>query len=137
VLYVATSFLYGTAEVHHTPSRIALSTDGGLAWSSLDEAPAQVAELLPVGGQSGAVYALTTASRTPLAMGEAPAISVPPAAQTAATSGLLAWMVAGLAAVALGFALVTDLRSRRAASGTAPAGPGAALEAQPVRPDQG
>lgn len=136
VLYVATSFLYGSTEVHHTPSRIAVSTDGALAWAPLEEAPAPVAELLPVGGQTGALYVLTTASRTPAPVGEAEAIAATAPAPTAMSnfaSALLAWLVAGLAAVALVFAVVSDLRSCR----PAPADAQAELEPQTVRIDQG
>jgi hypothetical protein len=139
VLYVATSFLYGTTEVHQTPSRVAISTDAALAWTPLDDTPladASVAEILPVGGQTGALYVLTTASRTPAPAGAAEAIvatAPAPAVATGIANGLLAWVVAGLAAVALGFALVSDLRSRR----PVPANPQTALEPHPVRTDQG
>lgn len=129
VLYIATSFIYGTTEAHHTPSRVAVSSDGGLAWESLGETPALVAELLPVSGRTGQVYALTLTSRTPQPMGETPAIAAaPPVAPESSGTGLLAWVVAGLAALALGFAVVSDLRSRRPVTA-----PEAALETQPVR----
>jgi uncharacterized protein HemX len=78
-----------------------------------------VAELLPVAGQTGALYALTMASRQPLAVGTAPVIveSVPVVATVASSNGLAtttlaAWVVAALAALALGYALVSDLRSK-------------------------
>lgn len=132
VLYIATSFLYGTTEAHHTPSRVAVSSDGAQAWETLGESATRVAELLPVSGQTGQVYALTLASRTPQPIGETPAIAVaePPTAEEGRSTGLLAWAIAGLAALALGFAVVSDLRSRR----PVPA-PDAALETQPVRSD--
>jgi hypothetical protein len=100
---------------------VAVSTDGASAWSPINEAAnLAVAELLPVSGLTGGVYALTTDSRTPLALGNAPiisevAVASAPVAQPATTSGtsILAWLIAGLAALALLFAVAMDLRSRR------------------------
>jgi len=74
-----------------------------------------------VSGVTGGVYALTSASRTPLALGNAPviaegAVAVAPVAQPAVgLTAVLAWVVAGLAALALVFAVAWDLRSRRPA----------------------
>jgi hypothetical protein len=121
VIYVATSFLYGTSEMHESPAGVAVSTDGAAAWSPINEAAnLAVAELLPVSGLTGGVYALTTDSRTPLALGNAPiisevAVASQPVAQPATTSGtsIFAWLIAGLAALALLFAVAMDLRSRR------------------------
>jgi hypothetical protein len=120
VMYVATSYLYGTNEIHETPAGVALSTDGAQAWSPINEAAnLAVAELLPVTGLTGGVYALTVDSRTPQALGNAPIISEVAVAsqpvEQAATSGtsILAWVIAGLAAMALLFAVAMDLRSRR------------------------
>jgi hypothetical protein len=102
-----------------------MSTNGGASWSGLaNNTAAAVAELMPVAGSTGAVYALTTTSRTPQALGTAPvitdepvAVEAPVAATTSATS-LLAWVIAGLAAAALVFALVYDAarRSKRPAT---------------------
>jgi hypothetical protein len=129
VLYIATSFIYGTSEAHHTPSRVAVSSDGGVAWQTLGETPALAADLLPVSGRTGHVYVLTVASRTPQPLGETPTIAVaPPVEPQSGATGLLAWIIAGLAALALGFAVVSDLRSRRPV-----AVPEAALETQPIR----
>lgn len=120
VLYVATSYLYGTTEVHEAPAGVALSTDGALAWSPINEAAnLAVAELLPVPGLEGGVYALTTNSRTPQALGNAPiitevAVASQPDAQPAMNfTTILAWVIAGLAALALIFSVAMDLRSRR------------------------
>jgi len=125
VMYVATSYLYGTSEMHESPAGVALSTDGAQAWSPINEAAnLAVAELLPVNGLVGGVYALTNESRTPLALGNAPIISEaavasqPVAQPTTATSSILAWVIAGLAALALLFAVANDLRSRRPEVGT-------------------
>ncbi|MCC6458391.1 MAG: hypothetical protein IT328_25795 [Caldilineaceae bacterium] len=120
VMYVATSYLYGTSEIHEAAAGVALSTDGAQAWSPINEAAnLAVAELLPVSGLIGGVYALTTDSRTPMALGNAPvitevAVAAQPVAQpeTSVTS-VLAWIIAGLAALALIFAVAMDLRSRR------------------------
>jgi len=120
VMYVATSYLYGTSEIHESPAGVALSTDGAQAWSPINEAAnLGVAELLPVSGLTGGVYALTNDSRTPQALGNAPiiseaAVASQPVAQPAtASSTILAWVIAGLAALALAFAVAYDLRSRR------------------------
>lgn len=52
VLYVATSYLFGHAEVHQTPSGVSMSVDGGGVWQPLATvAEAPVAELLPVTGR--------------------------------------------------------------------------------------
>jgi len=120
VMYVATSFLYGTSEIHESPAGVALSTDGAQAWSPINEAAnLAVAELLPVSGLTGGVYALTTDSRTPQALGNAPiiteaAVAAQPVAQpTVGFTSILAWVIAGLAALALLFAIAMDLRNRR------------------------
>jgi hypothetical protein len=120
VMYVATSFLYGTNEIHESPAGVALSTDGAQAWSPINEAAnLAVAELLPVSGLTGGVYALTTNSRTPQALGNAPiiteaAVATQPVAQPeVGFTSVLAWIIAGLAAMALLFAIAMDLRNRR------------------------
>jgi hypothetical protein len=122
VLYVATSYIYGTSEVHESPAGVAMSTNGAQAWASLsDDRNYSVAELLPVSGQPGAVYALTTQSRTPLALGEAP-VTQPAAESVAAVApapalnitAIASWVIAALAGLALLFAVVSDLRSRQA-----------------------
>jgi photosystem II stability/assembly factor-like uncharacterized protein len=120
VMYVATSYLYGTSEIHEAPAGVALSTDGAQAWSPINEAAnLAVAELLPVSGLTGGVYALTSDSRTPMALGNAPVIaevavaSQPVAQPETGITSILAWIIAGLAALALVFAVAMDLRSRR------------------------
>jgi hypothetical protein len=124
LLYVATSYLYGSTELHNTPSTVFMGSSDALAWAPVDEALlATVAELMPVSGQPGAVYAVTTASRTPLALGTAPEMATVAAgepvlqelpAQQAGLNwtALLSWLVAGLAALALLFAISFDLRRR-------------------------
>jgi hypothetical protein len=120
VMYVATSFLYGTSELHESPAGVALSTDGAQAWSPINEAASlAVADLMPIPGLTGGVYALTTDSRTPLALGNAPIVteaavaSQPVAQPTTSFTSILAWVIAGLAALALIFAIAMDLRNRR------------------------
>lgn len=77
VLYVSSSFLFGSANTQATSQGVAMSTNSAQAWTSL--APAldgnvAVVELLPVSGQPGAVFALAANSRTPLALGTAPTV---------------------------------------------------------------
>jgi photosystem II stability/assembly factor-like uncharacterized protein len=121
VMYVSTSYLYGTSEIHESPAGVAVSTDGAMAWSTINEsANLAVAELMPVSGLVGGVYALTTDSRTPLALGNAPiisevAVASQPVAEAVTSGGtnILAWVIAGFAALALIFAVAMDLRPRR------------------------
>ena len=130
VLYAAISYLSGSTQVHEAPVGVTMSTNGGASWSGLaNNTPQVVAELMPVAGQTGSVYALTTTSRTPLAIGKAPVFSDSPAVVEApvtapATTGtsILAWIVAGLAAASLTFALVYDAarRSKLAARASKP-----------------
>jgi photosystem II stability/assembly factor-like uncharacterized protein len=119
VLYAAVSYLYGSTEVHHSTVGVTMSTDGGASWSGLyPNTAAQVVDLVPAPGQTGAVYALTTASRTPLAIGRAPVFAEPVVAAAAPASNvpvtsLAAWLIAALAASALVYALVSDAAQRR------------------------
>jgi len=120
VMYVATSYLNGTSEIHETPAGVAVTTNGAQAWSFINEATQlPVVQLLPVTGLTGGVYALTTDSRTPLALGNAPIItevtvaSQPVAQPTVGFTSILAWVIAGLAALALFAAIGMDLRNRR------------------------
>jgi len=118
VLYIATSYLYGSTEVHQDPVGVSMSTTGAQSWVTLQSNDKTVVtELLPISGETGAVYALTNQSRTPLALGRATllAMSNAPAATSttgAFNTGILAWIVAALAALALLFAIGNDLRSR-------------------------
>lgn len=125
VLYVATSYLYGSTELHQSPVGVAMTTNQAQNWSMLhNEQKVAVAELLPVSGQTGAVYAVTNQSRTPLALGKATvatALAKPVTSSESnlftATVGSLAWIVAALAAIALAFVAANDLRLRRMMAG--------------------
>ncbi len=144
VIYAGTSLLLGSGAFQLSPIGVAMTTDGGIHWTALAEAPdAPVAELLPVTGRTGTVYALTTVSRTPLALGAEPArealnapllergaretLNAPlleRGAREAASlasglsaTGLLAWVLAGLASAALIIIVVIDIaRGRRRAA---------------------
>lgn len=79
VLYIATSYLFGHTQVHQTPAGVAMSTDNAAHWSQLGsplaaDLAAPIVRLLPVSGVEGAVYALTTLSRAPQPLGNAPPI---------------------------------------------------------------
>jgi hypothetical protein len=120
VLYVATSYLYGTGELHESPVGVAMSTDGAGNWSTLyTDHTTAVAGLLPVSGETGAVYAVSNVSRTPQPLGKAPVAPTSLAdvkvesPTTMPWTAIIAWVVAGLAALALGYAVLNDLRSRR------------------------
>lgn len=118
VLYVASSYLHGTGTVYSTPARVSMTADGGSAWQTLEEElSGGVAGLLPVSGQTGSVYALARLQEQPLALGNAPALAAQPAEAAAVASGsgvsVAAWVVAGLAALALLFAIASDLGGGR------------------------
>jgi len=105
VLYAATS-LSGAEGFHRLSGRVAISTDSGRRWESLAALEnAQVAALLPVTGRSGLVYALTTASRTPVAVGEVPSLVMQETGGLPGSGlrspGLLAWILAGHASAAV------------------------------------
>jgi hypothetical protein len=124
VLYVATSYLYGTSELHQSPVGVAMSTDGGQNWATLyTDHKVAVTDLMPVSGQTGAVYALTDVSRMPQPLGTAPAapasladVQVASPITAVPWTSVIAWVVAGLAALALGYAVWNDLRNRRPTS---------------------
>lgn len=123
VVYVAGSYLYGTSEVHEAPAGVAMSVDSAQLFNPVvDQMDVAVADLMPVPGMTGAVYALTDRSRTPLALGNAPVateVALAPAQDGINFTSILAWVIAGLAAVALAFAVAMDLRSRRPEPATA------------------
>lgn len=148
-VYVATSYLSGSTTLHNSPSTVYMGTAAidAAAWATLDEPlVASAAALLPVTGQPGAVYALTSLDRMPTALGsavdmtalatapEAAAESVAVAeAQTAPVNwtAILSWIVAGLAAAALVFSILTDVR-RRPTPATRPQSPTGNLAQQTV-----
>lgn len=125
VLYVASNYLHGSTTVHSTPSVVAISTNEARTWSLLGEEmvlDGTVAKLLPVANSTGGVYALTTASRAPQALGNAPVMVANAELATATESAgiaswtsllnttILAWLVAAIAAFTLVFAIGSDLR---------------------------
>ena len=130
VVYAATSYLYGTTSVHQSPATVAMSTDGGASWSTLNEGLSNaVVELLPVPDSTGAVYALTNVSRQPQALGTAQVFAEPIAASAVAANSPVAvpdnvavWLVAALAAIVLTLGVRSELR-RRSAGQAAPGRP--------------
>lgn len=115
--YVAFSREVGSHYVRYTPDRLAYTQDGGASWYPFEQPKllGRVTDLMPVSGYGAATYMLTSTNRTPQVVGDAPSGAVPAVVsrpQPVATNngGLtLAWIVAGLAALALGFALLTDV----------------------------
>jgi len=94
-----------------------MSNDNAGNWAAL--APmgdVAVAMLMPVSGETGAVYALTTASRTPLALGSAPQTSAVASIESAPVTpnytGTLAWVLAVLAGFGLTVLAVMEIRER-------------------------
>jgi hypothetical protein len=126
VVYAATSYLYGTSELHQSPVGVVMSTDGAANWTTLyTDHKVAVASLMPLAGQTGAVYAVSNVSRTPQPLGKAPAVltsladvQVESPTATVPWTVAIAWIVAALAAVALAYAVVNDLRSRRPLTGS-------------------
>jgi len=116
VLYAATG-ASEMDELQGLSGMVAVSTDGGSHWVRLAELEnAQVAELLPVTGRSGLVYALTTASRTPFALGKAPQVAMQKGGDLPdrglRSPGVLAWILAGHASAALVILGVSEFRAR-------------------------
>ena len=117
VLYVSTSYLFGSTELHQTAAGIAMSVDGAATWTTLVTRPdAPVVRLLPVSGVTGAVYGLTNLSRTPQPFAKAldlaadnVAINNPATGQAVAITWpmpLFSWLAAILTiAILIGFLL--------------------------------
>jgi len=115
VLYAATG-VSDMGALQGLSGKVAMSTDGGARWESLARLEnAQVAELLPVTGRNGLVYALTTASRTPVALGVEPPLEMRLAGgvheRGLRNPGLLAWVLAGHASAALLILVVGEIRA--------------------------
>ncbi|MXZ22774.1 MAG: hypothetical protein F4Y84_19645 [Caldilineaceae bacterium SB0665_bin_25] len=115
VLYAATGVSDRDA-LQGSSGKVAMSTDGGGRWESLARLEnAQVAELLPAAGRNGLVYALTTASRTPVALGVEPPLEMRLAGgvheRGLRNPGLLAWVLAGHASAALLILVVGEIRA--------------------------
>lgn len=150
VVYVSSSLSVGGVSLHTTPLGVSMSTDAGQAWQPLESVEnVAVTDLMPLSGRTGAVYALTENSRTPLALGAAVAIELAsanpqpadaaivatPAPATPVTTpetgidflAIVAWVLAGLAAVGLAAILWLDLARRRSTQPEA-----GVLAAQPV-----
>lgn len=129
VIYTSGSLSFGSTVLHTTAMGVSMSTNSGAVWEELAKVDGvAVTNILPVPGQTGAVYALTEASRTPLALGEAPTFEV--ATISAEGEGInimaiLAWVLAGLAAVAFAAIAWMDLsrRKRTAPETSAPLAP--------------
>lgn len=132
VLYVASSYLFGSTEVHQTAAGVAMSIDGAAHWTTLVTHPtAPVVRLLPVSGVEGAVYALTNLSRTPQPLGKAPALATASVATTATTASqaiaatwsasLLGWLAATLTALLLIGFLLREVAKRSTLAQSVPA----------------
>ena len=139
-VYVAVSRLVGSHYVRYAPGQVAYTRDGGEHWVALiqPKLSGRVTDLLPVSGDAAAIYLLTTTNRRPIAVGDAPngavpaLVSQPPSAPTNNGALTLAWIIAGLAAVALAFALITDVLTRPEVPLTGPP----VLQPRPVRRDR-
>jgi hypothetical protein len=136
-VYVAVSREVSTEYVRYAPDRLAYTRDGGASWFAFAQPKlsGRVTDLMPVSGYGAATYLLTTTNRTPQALGDAPVAAVPaavsqPQPARSNSGGLtLAWLVAGLAGVALGFALLVDLLTQP----EAPLSGSPSLQPRPVR----
>lgn len=124
VLYVSTSYLFGSTTVNQTPALVAFSSDNATTWVSLGSDVANgaiVDDLMPIAGETGALYALSTQSRSPLALGSAAEFasvavdtSVSPLASLiAAVQQNLAWLIATISALALTAIAAIDYRNNR------------------------
>jgi hypothetical protein len=135
--YVAVSREVSTQYVRYTPDRLAYTRDGGASWFLFEQPKlsGRVTDLMPVSGYGAATYLLTTTNRTPQALGDAPLGKVPAVVNSpqpfhANRGGLtLAWIAAALAALALAFALITDVLKQP----EVPLSGSVTLEPRPVR----
>jgi hypothetical protein len=122
VLYASTSYLYGSTTVHESPSGVWMSANASSEWAPVVHSTAAVVDdLMPVPGVTGAVYATSAQSRTPLALGIAPVASKvsAPAEATGPLAWAGFWMGLGVAVVAaawLALLLVVELRKPVAAA---------------------
>jgi hypothetical protein len=116
VIYVATSFLFGSTDIHQTPAGVHMTTSAADEWSPIirnSDVPA--AGLLPVSGETGAVYSVSNRSRTPLALGVAPIAPRVLASQPAPgpydwAGAAAAWATAILSALWLAVLIVVEMR---------------------------
>lgn len=124
VLYVATSYLLGSATITQSPALVAVSQNSAATWTSLGSDVANgalVDDLMPVAGKAGAVYALSTQSRSPLALGAASDFATvtvveaanPLAELVAAAQQNLAWLLATISALTLMVIAAIDFRNNR------------------------
>jgi len=115
VVYAAMNYLFGGTTIHQSPVGVAMTVDSGTEWSMLAEkSDVPVVALVPIAGEEGAIFALTTESRTPVALGNTTSllasISATSPQSTATmlsshqpewTVTFIAWLVAAMAAAML------------------------------------
>ncbi len=139
-VYVAVSRLVGTHYARYAPDQLAYTHDGGASWVPFvqPKLTGRVTDLMPVSGSVASTYLLTTGNRMPQALGDAPPGAVPALVsqpQTESTNSgvtMLAWIAAGLAALALAFALIVDVMTRPEVPLSGPA----TLQPRPARRDR-
>lgn len=118
VLYAATSYIMGSTTLHQTSNGVQMTSNAADEWSNVvSSTEGVVTDLLPVSGKTGAVYALSNISRTPLALGVAQVAPVLNSVTTVTTpwtyAGVAAtWLVALAAAAWLSVLLYAELRNR-------------------------
>jgi len=118
VLYAATSYLMGSTTLHQTSNGVQMSANGADEWSTVVRSTeGMVTDLMPVSGKTGAVYALSNMSRTPLALGVAQVAPVlanaaPVTTPWTITGIAITWLVVLAAAAWLGVLLYAELRNR-------------------------
>lgn len=74
LIYAARSFLSGHSTIQPNATGVEMSQDGGLTWQSIETPQNEMGlftELLPVNGEAGALFALSTTSRAPMPLGRA------------------------------------------------------------------
>lgn len=128
VLYVSTSYLFGSTTVTQTPALVAVTENSASSWSNLGTDVANgalVDDLMPVSGETGTVYALSTQSRAPFSLGDAPALVVAPepvetASWLAFVQENLAWSISALSAFILMIVAGIDFFNGRGGSAQKP-----------------
>jgi len=128
VLYASASYLFGSRNTQSQSAGAFMTTDG-TTWEKMlaeQDGLEPIVDLFPIHGEVGSVFALTDQSSATAAFSsnvESTASTAQINSSTAAASSteaatngwnkrMISWIIAGLAALALLFAILTDIRRR-------------------------
>lgn len=120
VLYASASYLFGSRNTQSQPAGIFMTTDG-TTWETMQTEQAElepIVDLFPIHGEVGSVFALSgqSSATEAVAFGLESTTSTAQIDNSITANGwnkhLISWIIAGLAALALLFAILTDIRRR-------------------------